>query len=237
MTPGSRETHDRATNHLALLARWADDLAHEIKNPFHAMVINLELVKRRAGDVDAATERAEVVESELHRVHGLIDSLLKVVRPWPEGDHVTAAAVFGALLPVFQARAGLHHIDYRHRPGDGPAGVPMPAADLALLLLNLVDNAVDAALDGDGTAGAAPDRWIHTAVEVGDHNVVIRVTDSGPGFPALDGDPFAAGVSGWSGRPGLGLAVSRQLVEAVGGTLVAEGERDDGTTVVARLPR
>ncbi|NIP60786.1 MAG: hypothetical protein GWO00_23330, partial [Gemmatimonadetes bacterium] len=56
---------------LELVSRWADDLAHEIKNPLHAMVINLELVKRRATGEDAGAliQRAEVVESELYRVH------------------------------------------------------------------------------------------------------------------------------------------------------------------------
>src|SRR5690606_25840506 len=69
-------------NRMDLVARWADDLAHEIKNPLHAMVINLELVKRRAGsgDREPLVDRVEVVEAELHRVHHLVESLLRLVR-------------------------------------------------------------------------------------------------------------------------------------------------------------
>jgi signal transduction histidine kinase len=241
MTPDPADP-DRTANHLALLARWADELAHEIKNPFHAMVINLELVKRRAGeDAEGARERAQVVESEIHRVHGLIDSLLTLARPWPATETAHVGTVLDALLPVFRARATLHHITFEHEPGDGPAAVALPPADLALVLLNLVDNAIDAAREGAaGPDEAGEGRWIRVAWEPGEDAVVVRVTDSGPGFGGLDGDPFDAGV-GRAGRDGLGLAVSRALLEAAGGTLGVEGDGADGdptsTTLAATLPR
>ncbi len=226
---------ERVRNHLALLGRWADELAHEIKNPFHAMVINLELVKRRA-DGDGARERAEVVEAELYRVHGLIDSLLKLARPWPATETANVGAVLEVLLPVFRARAALHHIDFAHDPREGPAAVALPPADLALVLLNLMDNAIDAVREGEEREAGGEEKRIRLSHERGDGVVVLRVTDSGPGFGALAGDPFAPGV-GRAGREGLGLAVSRGLLEAAGGTLVVEADGEPSTTLVATLPR
>lgn len=229
LNPNHAADLDRSRNQLALLARWADELAHEIKNPFHAMVINLELVKRRAGDAEPARERAEIVESELHRVHGLIDSLLKLIRPWPDTGTADVHTVLEPLLPVFRTRADLHHLDFDYRSGDGPAAVALPPAALMLTVLNLVDNAFDAAAEG-GRIGIT---WTGE-----DHGVVVRVTDSGPGIRGLDGDPFEVGVSGRPGRAGLGLAVSRELVRQAGGSLVVEESgADDGTTLALVVPR
>ena len=225
MTPDHPTDPDRAANHLALVARWSDALAHEIKNPFHAMVINLELVKRRAGDPEGLRERAEVVESELHRVHALIDSVLRLVRPWPATATVDVDAAFEALLPAVRARAALRQLDYAHEPGGAPAAIP--PADFALILLNLLDNAMDALPKG----GRLRTRFVH------DDAVTVRVTDDGPGFGDLD-DPFEAGTTSREGRPGLGLAVSRRLAQGAGGDLVArEVESGGGAELVLTLPR
>ena len=227
MTPDRPPTPDRAVNHLAMVARWSDALAHEIKNPFHAMVINLELVKRRAGDAEGLRERAEVVESELHRVHALIDSVLRLVRPWPATASVDVDAAFEALLPAVRARAALQQLDYEHEPGGAPAAIA--PADFALILLNLLDNAMDALPKGGR---------LRTRSARDDDSVTVRITDDGPGLDALEGDPFAAGTTGREGRPGLGLAVSRQLARDAGGDLVASAPRDGaGAELILTLPR
>lgn len=217
---------DREVNHLELVSRWAEDLAHQIKNPFHALVINLELVKRRAGDREGVTERAEVVESEIHRVHELVDSLLAVVRPWPETDTADVDRVFDALLPVVRARASLRLIAYQHEPGGGT--VAMPPADLALVILNLVDNAMDAFDD--------PGR-IRTRCAREDHGTRITVADDGSGLGDVPGDPFERGVTGRPGRAGLGLAVTRTLVRRAGGSVAITAHDDGpGVTVEVTLP-
>ncbi|MGK7310738.1 MAG: ATP-binding protein [Candidatus Longimicrobiales bacterium M2_2A_002] len=224
---GDPLNRDRARNQLDLLARWTDELAHEIKNPFHAMVINLELVKRRAGDAEGLRERTVVVESELHRVHALVDSVLRLVRPWPKTGTVDVDAAFEALLPAVRARAALHQLDYEHEPGGATAAIA--PADFALILLNLLDNAMDALPE----AGRLRTRFARD-----DDTVTVRVTDDGPGLGALDGDPFAAGTTGREDRKGLGLAVSRRLARDAGGDLVASAPRDgDGAALILTLPR
>lgn len=231
---------ERQANRLDLVSRWADDLAHEIKNPLHAMVINLELVKRRAGagDPGLLIERAEVVESELHRVHELVDSLLKLVRPWPEAGAATVQEVFTALLPVFAARARIRQVEYRHDPGT--AIVAMSPGDLAQVLANLVDNAIDATAEGGR---------VSTAVAVKEHRARITVRDTGTGLAdpgaadgaAADGvatEPAAASSpeTRSSGRQGLGLAVTRALVERVGGSLRLENGSGGGAEATVTLP-
>jgi two-component system, NtrC family, sensor histidine kinase HydH len=235
-----RETLEQQANRLDLVSRWADDLAHEIKNPLHAMVINLELVKRRAetNEPGLLIERAEVVESELHRVHGLVDSLLRLVRPWPTSTAATVQQVFDALLPVFHARARIRRVEYEHRPG--VAIVAMPPGDLAQVLVNLVDNAIDASPEGG---------QVVTEVSKEGAHATLVVRDRGPGLPpsAIDAiqGPSTASEAGGAGadpaadggeRPGLGLAVTRRLVERAGGSLLVAPAEDGGTRVTVTIP-
>jgi signal transduction histidine kinase len=190
------------------------------------MSINLELVKRRAGDPEGLKDRAGVVESELHRVHGLIDSLLRLVRPWPDTDHVNVDAVFAALLPALRARAGLHRIGYTHEAGAGI--VAMPPADLVQVVANLADNAIDAVARGG---------HLRTRCEGGKGGARIAFIDDGPGMPELE-DPFAAGATGREDRSGLGLAVAHRLVRQAGGSIaIGPNPEGPGTTVVVDLPR
>lgn len=217
---------DQAVNRFELVSRWADDLAHEIKNPFHSMVINLELVKRRAADPEGVGGRAEVVESELHRVHALIDSVLKLVRPWPNTATVDPDAVIDALGPAIRARARLRRIHYAHERGGRRAA--MPPGDLAQVVLNLVDNALDA-LPEEGHL------WIRTTAD--EEGVRIDVVDDGPGL-AVEGDPFQPPTTNRDGHAGLGLAVCRRLAERAGGSVqVGLAAGGGGTAIAVHLTR
>lgn len=214
---------ERSANRMALVSRWADDLAHEIKNPLHAMVINLELVKRRAGSAEPApiVERAEIVEAELHRVHALIDSLLRVVRPWPEQESADAERVFEMLLPLVRARTRIRKLTYDHHPGRGRAAIA--PGDLALALLNLLDTAIEATPGGGRVA---------TRCETEEEVVRITITDSGAGLSSPEADhEVHAGVPDRAGQEGVGLAVTGRLIREAGGELRVEPAASGGGTV------
>jgi len=136
-----------------LVSRLADDLAHEIKNPLHAMVINLEVLRRRvgAGAVDAALERADVIEHELHRVHRLIDQVLQLLRP--ERSAITSTPVddiVGDIMPLIEVRARAARLTFRYEPlGSGTSARVRPES-LKLALLALSAAAVGAVNDGRG---------------------------------------------------------------------------------------
>jgi two-component system, NtrC family, sensor kinase len=216
-------------NRMDIVSRWADDLAHEIKNPLHAMVINLELVKRRAGTAQTGelVERAEVVEAELHRVHTLVDALLRLVRPWLDRDRADVDSVFQDLHPVLAARARIRKLAYEHRAGG--ATVAIGPGPLTLLLLNLIDNAFEATGEGGR---------VTTACEVTAAQVRITVEDTGPGLPDPPHEALFAPGTARPGHTGLGLALARRLAQDAGGNLVLEpahGHRGTLATVV--LPR
>jgi signal transduction histidine kinase len=213
-----------------LVARWADDLAHEIKNPLHAMVINLELVKRRAsaGEAGPLLERIQVVESELHRVHFLVESLLRLVRPWPDRPTADVAAIFENIMPVLEARARIRKIGLEHQPA--AATVAMAPGHLTLVLLNLVDNAMEASAENDR---------LFTACVPEDGQIRLTIRDTGTGLPDhLRDHVFDRGVTHRPGHAGLGLAISRRLVSEAGGELTLEpAVGEPGTQATIILPR
>lgn len=97
-------------NRFDLISRMADDLAHEIKNPLNAIVINLEVLKVRLtrGDADAALERSAVIEHETRRLHGMVERLLQLLRPstGQESD-IALDQVLDEVLPLVEAQARL----------------------------------------------------------------------------------------------------------------------------------
>jgi signal transduction histidine kinase len=97
-------------NRFEMVSRLADDLAHEIRNPLNAIVINLEVLRARVrrGDAGAALERADVIEAEARRLHQLVDRLLQLLRP----DREDAASLaldqaLDELLPLIEAQVRL----------------------------------------------------------------------------------------------------------------------------------
>ncbi|MEX0892289.1 MAG: histidine kinase dimerization/phospho-acceptor domain-containing protein [Gemmatimonadota bacterium] len=162
---------------LEVVSRLADDLAHEIKNPLNAVVINLAVLRTRVqkGDCQGSVERADVVEREVLRAHELIDRLLRLVRPAAdEPIEQQAAAVLADVLPLLALQARLARVELRvEEPADGETLLARPATLRAALL----------ALGGDAitaTAGAGEDAplllrcaahgaefgfWVHAPVQ------------------------------------------------------------------------
>lgn len=109
------------------------------------------------------------------------------------------------------------------------------SADVAMVLGNLVDNALDAAAAGSGATG----RWVRVEVADDGDEVTVAVSDSGPGIAEDVADRlFERGVSTKQDVPGgrgIGLSLVHLLCTRRGGGV--EVYRDDVTRFVARLPR
>lgn len=111
------------SNKLALVERLADDLAHEIKNPLHSMVINLEVLRRRIARLSDAEQGdllryAGVLGGELDRVTRRIDLLLRLVRPEREGELTTLGDTIEEILDLVELERHRHGvtIDFQAAP-------------------------------------------------------------------------------------------------------------------------
>lgn len=127
-------------NRYEVVSRLADDLAHEIKNPLNAIVVNLEVLRRKiaSGAHETALERANVIEQEIGRVHGLVDQLLQLMRP-PRIDP-NAISIDDALedmRPLIEVQARAARVDFIMHATSG-AFTKAGKDRLKFALLNLV---------------------------------------------------------------------------------------------------
>ncbi|HEY6005121.1 MAG TPA: HAMP domain-containing sensor histidine kinase, partial [Anaeromyxobacter sp.] len=212
------------------LARMAAAVAHEVRNPLGIIRGAVELVRARSQDAlpERDRERLSDVLGEVERLRRLTQDFLDLsAEPALEPAPVDLAEVArdaargsAAVHPELEVRIAL----------DGAPRVRGDPGRLRQVLANLLANAAQAGahtvrIDGGAEGGL----------------VKVRVQDDGPGIPAEVRarlfDPFATGREGGTG---LGLAVSRRIVERHGGTLAlaaANGaESATGTTFELRLP-
>jgi two-component system CitB family sensor kinase len=186
--------------------------AHEATNRLHTIVSLIELGRTEQALRFAAGEIAVAQE--------LTDQVVAAVR-----EPVLAALLLGKV-----AQASERGVELMVAPdADVPEG-PLPARDLVTIVGNLLDNAIDAA------AAAPPPRAVEIDARVAAGELVLRVSDSGPGLDPAD--VTRAFERGWSTKPdggpigrGIGLALVGQAVRRHGGHIDV-----DGSIFTVRLP-
>jgi two-component system sensor histidine kinase KdpD len=210
-------------------------VSHDLRTPLASA--KAAVTSLRSGDVDWGVEDHDellaTADESLDRLTHLVDNLLDMSR-------LQAGA-----LSLFPRPAGLDEIVSRALDNLGPTAhgitVDMPESlpainvDPAILervIVNLTENALRYS-----PAGKPP---LLTASALGDR-VELRVVDRGPGIPQQDRDrmfvPFQRlGDTDNTTGVGLGLALSRGLTEAMGGTLAAEETPGGGLTMTVSVP-
>lgn len=222
----------------ALQTTFLNNMSHELRTPLVALTGFLELLEEDELD---STERREVVGSlrrSALRLHRTLDALLDLARlesgrPDLRPEPVPVATVVHEALPPFREEARRKGLVLDLRVGE-PARALIDRAALHRIVTALVSNAVKF------TAAGRVD------VEVGadSHRVFVRVRDTGPGIPP---DflphlfaPFRQGSSGL-GREhegtGLGLTITKRLVDLMGGRIMVESAPGEGTTVTVAFAR
>ncbi|HEX8242487.1 MAG TPA: HAMP domain-containing sensor histidine kinase [Longimicrobium sp.] len=215
--PDAAEGLALRANKLDLLERLADDLAHEIKNPLHSMVINLEVLKRRVARADSADEVQRyigVLAGELERVNRRIELLLRLSRPGRGAENTTLSELTEEVMELIQLEARHADVQVDYRAEGGMARVYVPREPSRQVILNLVLEVLD------HTERGATLR-IRVAEQGGESR--LAVADSGGTVAALAG--------GDSTR----LAAAHALAATVGGRV--EAEEDQGApALVFALP-
>ncbi len=212
----------------------ARELAHQLGTPLSSLQGWLEVLKlparERPGSL-AETDVADAIEEDLERLER-ISHRFELIGRDPELQSLSLRHVVRDLERYLAARLP--------RLGRGvdlvvdiPDGVPLVKANEVLLvwaLENVVKNALDA-LAGRGG------RISIYAREVGGGWVSLRIRDTGPGVaPEIRDKIFEPGVTSKSGGWGVGLALSRRIVEGVHHGKIELLEGMEGTTFQIRLP-
>ena len=226
------------------IERFAADVAHEIKNPLSSIRSAIETL-RRIDDPAKQRRLTAIIAEDVGRLDRLISDISDASRIDAElsrvaTEPVDVAGILSVLAEINEATRDEEDPRIRLDLGEGRLVVQAVEGRLVQVLRNLIGNAESFSPQGGEIGLVARD----------DGSMVeIAVEDSGPGIPdaKLEGifDRF------YSERPqgerfgqhsGLGLSISRQIVEALRGQIVAENRRDEngkvlGARFIVRLPK
>jgi len=204
-----------------LMGEMAAGIAHEINQPLSAIATYAQTGKRilQRGNPDMAmlTDICSKIDDQARRAGQVIDNLRKFIRKQDvQTQSLDVNRVVDDVLNLIQLDAHSEGIPVHVRAATGLPDVRADAVQLQQVLLNLTRNAVDAMR---GSLGK--ERGVIISTEPGEGPCVrIRVTDHGHGVSAQLGDNiFHPFVTTKRDGLGVGLAISKTIVQSYGGTL------------------
>jgi signal transduction histidine kinase len=223
------------TAKLAAVGEMAASLAHELNNPLMVILGHAGLLQREVPADSRAAVNVGTIVSEANRAGKIVRDVLDFARRRdPNREPVSLEQLLDRSLALLEGRLHRARVEVA-RVFDG--GPPLLSADrdqLTQVFINLIGNAID----------AMPEGGVLT-IETGLHGhngaryAGVDIVDTGHGIPAERlpqvFEPFYTTKPEGTGT-GLGLPISRRIVEAHGGTLHAESAPGSGTRMRLRLP-
>ena len=219
---------------LSSLGRLSTVIAHEIRNPLMIMKTSLRSLRREDTRPDQVRAAAEDIDEEVTRLNRIVAQVLDFARPI---KFDVASADLNALardaVHAAEAAAGADGVRLALDP-DLPA-VRTDAERLRQALVNIIGNAIQAVADETGAGGSGV--RIRTARLEPGRAAVITVSDSGAGIAAADlPRVFEPYFTTRRTGTGIGLAISRNIIEGLGGRISVASEQGRGTDVRIELP-
>jgi PAS domain S-box-containing protein len=218
----------------AVLGWMAASFAHEIRNPLNNLSLQLEELRALYALPEEAANLVGESKAECDRLTEISRRMLDFARgqdfrPAPTDMAALVKRVLARMQPALE-RAGVNSLF------SAPEGLPQAMADplsIEQVILNLIDNAAKAMPEG-GHLGVTLQL---SALESGAPAVEIRVADTGQGLPPQVREKlFQPYVTTRSDGHGLGLALSRHILDAHRGALRADTYPGSGTVFRVFLP-
>ncbi|GAA5510271.1 sensor histidine kinase [Novipirellula caenicola] len=228
---------------LVAVGQLAAGLAHEIRNPLMCMKTLVQSARRKNDQANLNATDLAVLDEEITRVDRLLQTFLDFARPAPlQFQPVELAPIVHKTLDLVASRAQTRQIEIECRMPDQPLTVQGDATQLRQVLLNLLLNALDAVAN-HGQIMVELQRQTQEpqrdeAPSGGTQNwICLSVADNGCGLPDMQRERiFEPFFSTKDPGVGLGLAVSKRIIEAHQGELTAEDRDQGGTVFKVMLP-
>ena len=221
-------------------SRYVVGLSHELRTPLNAVSGYAQLLERDPTIPEARQPAIQSIRRSADYLSGLIDGLLDISRIESGrlqvySNEINLDEFLDQIVDIFETQARAKGLAFRHgRDRNLPAYVRTDEKRLRQILVNLLSNAVKFTPEG----GKVKLRGFQAA-----DGVVLQVSDTGIGISEDDlqrvGRPFEQIESQHSKKhqgSGLGLALSKSLIEMHGGALRIDSRLGEGTTVSFTLP-
>ncbi|MEE8168504.1 MAG: ethylbenzene dehydrogenase-related protein [Candidatus Hydrothermarchaeales archaeon] len=212
---------------LASIGQLTASIGHELRNPLGVIKNISYYLDMKLGDRDEKIKKhLRLLDEELVRSNEIISDLLDFSRGIEPTLHdvdinpVVGEALLRATIPG--------NIEVSTNFEDASPKVSVDSEHIVRVFMNIISNAVQAMPEGGSLR-------IRTVKK--DDFIGIEITDTGVGIPKEDvGKVFEPLFSTKAKGIGLGLAISRQIIERHGGSIEVESVLDSGTTFIVKLP-
>ena len=221
------EAGRREHSRLVQLGQAARTLAHEIRNPLGAIRMQSALLRRKLGPETG--DSLDVLDEEVGRINQLVDRVRDFLKN-PRGNPV--AVNLAEACQRLEARFG-DVVTVQADEGSAALQVHIDPTRLASALDNITRNGIEAC---ESLSATPPAPWVQ--VRLGKERKMARlyIQDSGPGISREQtGRLFEPFYTTKEGGSGIGLAISRRVIEAAGGQLTVDNPADGGARFVILL--
>jgi len=219
---------------MEVLAGFAAGVAHEVRNPLHALMYVTEALSQELKDNADAETYLFHIRNQIDRLSQLMKDLLQVGKP-VEPSRIRREFLSAICLAAINTWKGSssaegHTISFAQRPGDEVTQVMADSLWMQQVLLHLLDNAGQ-----HSPAGSEIELAISGPRE---KFVTVRVTDRGSGIPPeFRQKVFEPFFSTRRGGTGLGLTIVKNVLESQGGGIaIWNNDPPPGTTAEVSLP-
>jgi signal transduction histidine kinase len=230
----TRERRSLEDQHARSLEKLSASIAHEIRNPITAA----KSLVQQMGEDPASRENVEyanVALEELDRVERSISHLLRFARDEEiRVDDLSLTEVADSALETFRDRLTRLGVTVE-RSIDSECWMQGDAEKVRRVLINLIGNALDAV---EGAGVREPRLEISAGENLAATDVWLRLRDNGPGIaPEAQAQIFSPFYTSKPTGNGLGLAISKKVVDAHGGSIEVESEPGAGCTFLVSFPK
>ena len=234
-----RSNHERMAHvsRLSTMGEMAAGIAHEVNQPLSAITLYSDACKRliHAGKIGTQQhlDSLEKIGAQAHRA-GEVIRRIRSLGEQGEVEHKLhdLNEVVRKALDLAGTYAGFHDFRLRVSYGDDLPVVAIDEVQIQQVLLNLINNAVEAQLQERNE-----DAIVISTQAVDDGTLEVSVTDSGGGLAdGLEDHLFQPFFSTKDGGMGIGLSISQTIIDDHGGTLGFRPNRDVGSIFYFQLP-
>ncbi len=217
---------------LTALGHLTANLAHDLGTPLHSIAGLAKLMLEREGWPPDVVHKLSLIVEQTQRLDSVIQNVRKATRlPEPHFELMTVHKILSDTLPLVEPLIQTNHVTIDVHIDRSSASLYVDRYRIQTVLLNIIQNSIDAMPDGGRiTISAEDDRATKT--------IKILIADDGQGI-SVDllkkvCEPFFSSHKD-EGMRGLGLAIVRDIVKAHGGQMEIQSTLDSGTSVILYL--
>lgn len=241
----------KTSEKMATIGELAAGIAHEIRNPLGAMKGFTEILQKKLGRQPDAQEMVADIASEIEILNKIVTNFLIFAKPTAvEPQEIELAEVVQGVLPLVKKEAEARKIKVSFKPEEGLL-TRLDVEQFRRAVLNLALNAIQASPNGKGiTIGMRGFSRVEllrfleekgfgdlSPVETEGRWAALWILDEGPGIAAENlGKLFTPFFTTKTEGFGLGLSITKKIVESLGGNVAAVNRREGGAMFLVLLP-